>query len=155
MRQLLFCLNARGHHGSPASALKIQQIYGTSVLLSGLAALVLSQKEVSLLENHYKTVIERIQKLHSNTPRAFVYLLAGTLPLEGILHSRQLTLFSMICRLKMDPLYKHAYYMLTTANSSSRSWFFQIRACRKQCSRDCARSAARVQPSTLLCMILQ
>ena len=117
VRQLLFCLNARGHRGSPASALKIQQ--------SGLAALVLSQKEVSLLENHYKTVIERIQKLHSNTPRAFVYLLAGTLPLEGILHSRQLTLFSMICRLKMDPLYKHAYYMLTTANSSSRSWFFQ------------------------------
>ena len=27
--------------------------------------------------------------------------------------------------------------------------------CRKQCSRDCERSAAPVHPSTLLCMILQ
>ena len=118
---------ARGHRGSPATALKIQQLYGTSVLMSGLASLVLNRKEITLLENHYKSIVESVQKLHRSTPRAVVYLLAGTLPFEGILHSRQLSLFSMICRLKTDPLHKHAQYMLKAANSSSKSWFFQIR----------------------------
>ena len=88
---------ARAHRGSPASALKLQETYGTSVLLSGLASLVLSSKEVKLLENHYKHTLENIQKLHKSTPQSVVYLLAGTLPIEAILHCRQLSLFSMIC----------------------------------------------------------
>ena len=123
---------ARGHRGSPSSALKLQQIYGTSVLLSGVASLVLSKKEIGVLENHYKHTIESIQKLHSNTPRAVVYLLAGSLPIEGIIHSRQLSIFSMICRLKFDMLHHHAKYVLTALDKTCKSWFFEIlELCRK------------------------
>ena len=117
---------AKGHRGSPSSALKLQQLYGTSVLLSGVASLVLNRKEINVLESHYKQIIERIQKLHSHTPRAVVYFLAGTLPIEGIIHSRQLALFSMICRLKSDLLHYHAKYVLTALDRSCKSWFFGI-----------------------------
>ena len=48
---------ARGHRGSPSSALKLQQICGTSVLLSGVASLVLSKNEIGFLENHYRHTI--------------------------------------------------------------------------------------------------
>ena len=117
---------AKNHRGSPSSALKVQQIYGTSVLLSGVASLVLKEKEITLLENHFKLTLERIQKLHTNTPRAVVYLLAGTLPLQGVIHCRQMSLFSMICRLKSDLLNKHAKYVLTALDESCKSWFFEI-----------------------------
>ena len=96
------------------------------MLLSGIASLVISKSEMKLLESHYCTTLERIQKLHSNTPKAVVYLLAGSLPLEGIIHSRQLSLFSMVCRLKTDLLHQHGRYVLTVLNSSCKSWFFQI-----------------------------
>ena len=117
---------ARAHRGSPASSLRMQEIYGTSVLLSGLASLVLSAKEISILENHFKNTLENIQKLHKNTPKPVVYMLAGSLPLEAILHCRQMSLFSMICRLKDDVLHKHAKFILTSANPSCKSWFFEI-----------------------------
>ena len=123
---------AKGHRGSPSSALRLQELYGTSVLLSGVASLVLSRKDIEVLENHYSHTIEALQKLHSNTPRAMVYLLAGTLPIEGLIHSRQLSLFSMICRLKSDILHQHAKYVLTALDKSCNSWFFVIlELCRK------------------------
>ena len=122
---------ARAHRGSPASSLKMQEIYGTSVLLSGLASLVLSSKEVSILENHFKNTLENLQKLHKNTPKPVVYMLAGSLPLEALLHCRQLSLFFMISRLKNDVLHKHAKFILTSANPSCKSWFFEIsKVCR-------------------------
>ena len=117
---------ARNHRGSPSSALKIQKIYGTSVLLSGVASLVLSHKELILLENHFKSTLERIQKLYANTPKDVVYMMAGSLPVEGVIHCRQLSLFSMICRLKSDLLHKHAMYVLTTLDNTCKSWFFVI-----------------------------
>ena len=79
---------AKGHRGSPSSALRLQELYGTSVLLSGVASLVLSRKDIEVLENHYSHTIEALQKLHSNIPFAMVYLLAGTLPIEGLINSR-------------------------------------------------------------------
>ena len=94
--------------------------------------IVLNRKEINALENHYKQTIEGIQKLHRNTPRAVVYFLAGTLPIEGIIHSRQLSMFSMICRLKSDLLHYHAKYVLTVLDKTCKSWFFGIlELCRK------------------------
>ena len=117
---------ARGHRGNPAASLRAQQMYASPVLFSGLASLVLSKNEVNVLESYYKTTIQNIQRLHQNTPRSLVYFLAGSLPGEAILHSRQLGLFSMICRLPTDPLNHHARYILTTAFPSAKSWFQQI-----------------------------
>ena len=53
-------------------------------------------------------------------------MLGGCLPPEAILDIRQLSLFSMICRMPSDPLNKHGRYVLTNCKKSSKSWFFQI-----------------------------
>ena len=53
--------------------------------------------------------------------------MAGSLPGEAILHARQLTLLSMICRLPGDPLHAHALYVLSCSPPSAKSWFQQVR----------------------------
>lgn len=118
---------ARGHKSNPAASLRVHQLYAVPVLFSGLASLVLNKKEKDILEKHYKDTIQNLQKLHAGTPRSVVYLLAGTLPSEAILHRKQLGLFSMICRLPNNPLNKHAKFILTQVSASARSWFHIIR----------------------------
>ena len=80
-----------------------------------------------MLDAHYLNTLQNLQRLHPKTPRAVVLFLAGSLPGEAILHTKQLTLFSMICRLPGDPLHAHAHYVLSCAPRSASSWFQQIR----------------------------
>ena len=48
------------HHSSNAAAsLRVEKLYGLPVLLSGLAALVLSSKEQDTLNHHHKEKLER------------------------------------------------------------------------------------------------
>ena len=81
---------ARGHRGNPAASLRINQLYATPVMLSGLASLVLSEAEVKVMDAYYKKTIQNLQRLHQNTPKGVVFLLAGCLPGKTVLHSRQL-----------------------------------------------------------------
>ena len=120
---------ARSHRGNPAASIRVHQLYATPVLLSGLASLVLSEAEVKVLATHYKNTVQNLQRLHQNTPRGVVFLLAGCLPLKAILHSRQLSLFAMICHLPDDPLNTHGKHILTNAPPSAKSWFQQVRDC--------------------------
>ena len=48
---------SKGHRGNPATSLHIQQLYGTPVLMSGLAPLVISSSEVSIVEQHFKETL--------------------------------------------------------------------------------------------------
>ena len=118
---------ASGHRGSPAAALKVHQLYCAPRLFSGLASLVLSKIETTVIDSHYQNTLQQLQKLHSRTQRSFIYFLSGSLPGEALLHLRQLSLFSMICHLPEDPLHKRAQYALTSLTQTSRSWFHQIR----------------------------
>ena len=96
-------------HGNPAAALRVEQLYGVPVLLSGLGALVLSKVEVSSLDHHFKVGLEQLQRLYKSTPAPVVYFLAGSLPASALLHLRQLSLLSMISRLgPSNILYQHA-----------------------------------------------
>ena len=117
---------SKGHRGNPAASLRVHMLHATPVLLSGVGSLVLTKKERSVLDTHYKSTVQRLQRLHPRTPRAVVFFLAGCLPFEAVLHIRQLGLFSMICHLPTDPLYAHAKYVLTEAPSKAKSWFQQI-----------------------------
>ena len=117
---------SKGHRGNPAASLRVHTLHATPVLLSGVASLVLTKKEISVLDTHYKNTVQRLQRLHPKTPRAAVFFLAGCLPFEALLHSRQLGLFSMICHLPADPLHAHARYVLTAVPSKAKSWFQQI-----------------------------
>ena len=117
---------ARHHMGNPTASLRIHQMYGTSVLFSGIACLYLSPSEVKIIDSHYQRTIQSIQKLHQGTPRAFTFLMAGCLPGEAIVHMKQLTLFLMICHLPEDILHLHGKYVLATGQPPKKSWFSQI-----------------------------
>ena len=44
---------ARRHRGNPEASLRLSQLYGAPVLLSGLSSLVLSQPELNVIDGHY------------------------------------------------------------------------------------------------------
>ena len=118
---------SRKHRGNPAASLKLGQIYGAPVLLSGMASLVLSASELKILDDHYLSTLRNLLKLYNKTPRSVIYLLSGSLPASAILHQRQLTLFQMICHLPGDPLHVHAEHALLHSEACSKSWFVQIK----------------------------
>ena len=118
---------ARGHRGNPAASLRVVQLYGSPVLLSGIAALVLSKADETVIDQHFKDIIMNIQKLLPNTPQAVIFFLAGTLPGSALLHLRQLSIFGMICRLSNNVIHKHAVNIFSSATLSPKSWFLTIR----------------------------
>ena len=128
MRTVLPAGLAKGHRGNPAASIRIERLYGSSVLLSGLAALVLNKAETDILHQHYKECLERLQKLHSKTPEPVVCFLGGSLPLTALLHLRQLSLLGMIARLgPSNILHQHGTFVLTAAKPPARSWFLQVK----------------------------
>ena len=119
---------ARGHRGNPSASMRVERLYGAPVLLSGLATMVLSNPEIAIMAGHFKQHIERLLKLHRSTPECVVWFLGGCLPLEALLHLRQLSLFGMICRLNEgnNLLADHARNAFSSFKHSSKSWFLQI-----------------------------
>ena len=117
---------AKGHHGNPAASLRVELLYGSSVLLSGMAALVLSKCEVEILHHHYKLKLEQLQRLHKATPEPVVFFLGGSLPLPALLDLRQLSLLGMIAHLGPNHiLHRIACSTLSSTKPSSHSWFIQ------------------------------
>ena len=127
MAATLFTGLAQKHRGNPIVGLRIEKIYGTPVLMSGVASLVLNSNEITLLDQHFKKTYQNLQKLFRNTPDCVVYFLGGCLPARAVLHIKQLSLFGMVTRLLDDALNIHARKILAEAKRSSKSWFTQIR----------------------------
>ena len=121
---------AKAHWGNPAACVRVERLFGLPVLLSGLATMVLTNQEIGIVSGHFKRHMERILKVHSSTPDCFVWFLAGCLPVEALLHLRQMSLFSMVARLRDgdNPLANHARYIFSSAKPSSRSWFLQLQS---------------------------
>ena len=55
---------AKGHQGNPAAGLRVHHLYAIPRYFSGLAALVLSESEVKLIDQQHHRMLERIQRLH-------------------------------------------------------------------------------------------
>ena len=123
---------ARRHRGNPAAALRVEQMYGLPVLLSGLAALVLSKAEQEALDLHHKVTLEQLQRLYPRTPAPVVYFLAGSLPASAQYHKRQLTLLGMVARLGPESILhrygRHILAVTPSSSSSSSPWFVQVRS---------------------------
>ena len=73
---------ALGHRGNPAASVTVEKLYGSPVMLSGLATLVLSNPEEEIICGHSKQHMERMLKLHTGTPECVIWFLAGCLPLR-------------------------------------------------------------------------
>ena len=131
---------ACGHRGNPAASLRLERLYGSPVLFSGVPALVLSNLEISVLHHQHKVDLERLQRLHQATPECVVMFLAGSLPGTGILHLRMLGLLGMIARLgPTNILHEHGRHVLLNLdrNTVSKSWFVTIRTvCQLYCVPD-------------------
>ena len=95
---------ARRHRANPLASIRADKIFGTPSLFSGMAALMLSKSEIEIINHHVKETLQNLLKLHKKTPEPVIFLLSGSLPGEAILHTKQLTLFGMICRLPGNPL---------------------------------------------------
>ena len=120
---------ARNHFANPSSCLQLEKIYGSGVLFSGTASLVLSEKEVSSLSRHYRHTICKLQKLPITAPSCVIFFLAGSLPAVAILHLRILSLFGMIAR--SDPssvLQQIGRKELLSEHCNKYSWFQKVRA---------------------------
>ena len=118
---------AQKSRANPVVGLRLEKVYGLPVLCSGVSMLFLSGSEISLIEKHLKCTYQNIQKLLPDTPRSVIHFLSGSLPGEAVIHLRMLGIFGMVARLTGDPLQIHARNILTTAKSSLKSWFIQIR----------------------------
>ena len=79
---------ARGHRGNPSFSLRLEKLYALPVLMSGLASLVLSDKELDSIESYYREVLRKLLRLHQKTPRTVIYFLAGSIPGNALLHQR-------------------------------------------------------------------
>ena len=124
---------ARRHFSNPAASLRVHQLYGLPVQLSGLAALVLGKAELDALDHHHKVTLERLLRLYPRTPALVVYLVAGSLPARGHLHCRQLGLLGMVSRQGPGAiLHRIATFILSDQAVSASTppqhlWFLQIR----------------------------
>ena len=59
---------ALSHRANHAARLKVEQIYGTPVLLSGLSSLVLTKHETTLVTFHHRETLRRLLRLCPKTP---------------------------------------------------------------------------------------
>ena len=119
---------ARSHRGNPAASIRIHQLYANPVLMLGLGALVLSDSEIAMIDQHHKEVLRNLQRLLPCTPKPVVYFLAGALPGTAHVHLRQLSNFGMITRMpRSNILHQHAKNIFSSITISPRSWFHRIR----------------------------
>ena len=134
MRAVMHTGMARSHRGNPAASLVVSNLYGLPVLLSGLAPLVMTKSEESIIEQHHKENISNLQRLLPCTPTPVVCFLAGSLPGSAHLHLRKLTIFGMICRLLGNSLHDYAVSLFQAGKPPTKSWFHQIlELCEKYC----------------------
>ena len=132
LASILFTGMARRHRASPLASLQAERIFGSPVLFSGMAALILNKSEVEIIAQHVKQTVQNLLKLHQKTPDVVIFMISGTLPGEALLHMKQLTLFGMITRLPNNILFEIAKQNFL--HGDKKSWFFQILAlCNKYC----------------------
>ena len=115
------------HRANPLSSLRAESIYAAPVLFSGVATLILNKNETDTISLHVKETVQKLLKLHANTPNPVVFFLAGVLHGEATLHLKQLTIFGMITRLPVNILHRIAKQMLICSPQSETTWFAQIR----------------------------
>lgn len=109
-RRTVYSLMGAGLHGEngldPATSIHILHIYVLPLLVYGLEVLLPRKALIERLEHIYKKFLKQILSLPNSTADPAIYILSGTIPIEGVIHKRALILFGSICRLPEDSVGK-------------------------------------------------
>ena len=117
---------AKNHCTPPSTSLKIEEVFSSPVLFSGLDTLFLRKPEIRTLNVYMQKVLRQILKLHHSTAIASLHTLPVSLLAEARLHIRQFNLLRMVSNLgDGNPLYCIAVSLLK--NKVRFSWFSALR----------------------------
>ena len=83
----------------------------------------MKEKQIQNLESYHQITLRELQSLPKITAKCAVYLLAGTLPLEGLLDIHIASLLHMASGQRNIILFVIGMYQPSTKNTKSASWF--------------------------------
>ena len=99
--KMLFSLMGSGLHGynglDPETAVHIYQTYVLPALVYGLEVIIPEKKYMDMLERSNKKFLKHIVGVPDTTADPSFLMLTGTIPLEGVIHKRALSLLGNIC----------------------------------------------------------
>ena len=152
-RRMAYALLKTGLHGvnglDPPAAYKIIQCYVTPKILHGIEAVVLRKEDILAMSQMYKKMLKQIQGLPQNTADEYVYLLIGSIPLEGQIHQKIMSLFGNICRLpKEHKLLQIGQRQLASRLDSKHSWFTMVDGIGQQYDLDIHSNLRMPKPKT-------
>ena len=96
-------------------------------LLHGLDAMVLTPTDIAALDDYYRTLLHQIQHLPQNTATPAVYLLLGSLPIEGHLDLSVLSLFNRAVSIPGSLERDIIERQLAMKDLNSNSWTANVR----------------------------
>ena len=134
-RKMLYSLMGSGLHEynglDPETTILIYQTYMLPTLVYGLEVILPEKKYMDMLERSNKKFLKHILGVSDTTADPAVYILTGTIPLEGVIHKRALSLFG-----NEDTLIevRLAERQLTVKDDSSHSWYIAVENIMRKCS---------------------
>ena len=98
------------------------EIFILTKLLHSLEPMIVTDPDIMLFDNFYRATLNWIQHLPQNTASPAVYLLIGSLPVEGLLRLRILSFFMCIIHQSTSAEYAIVKRQLVMNDTSSHSW---------------------------------
>ena len=129
-RKTSYLLMGAGLHGtngiSPEVSRHVWSTFITPRLISGLEAIVISKKEMNLLEDFFRKNIRLLQVLPKATATPAIYLLMGIPPIEAQIHIKTICFFVNIVRRKHTLEYDLIQLQLAMKGPEAKSWVWYV-----------------------------
>ena len=130
-RRSVYSLAGAGMYGyngvGPRVTYQMIKTYIIPILTYGLEAVILQEVDYRELETFYKTLLRQIQHLPESTATPAIYLLLGSITLEGLIHIKMLTFFGSVLRREGSTDNQVIKRQLAMKDLTSSSWVVQIR----------------------------
>ena len=131
-RHTIYSLMGSGLHGhnglDQETLMQLLNMYILLVLVYGLEVVLPKATLIKKLERIHKQFIKHILSIPTPVADPAGYILTSTIPIEGMIHKRVLTLFGNISRLGEDSVEKQlACQQYSVKGCESNSWFVAVR----------------------------
>ena len=113
---------------TPQSSTHVFRINVEPVLLFGFEVSPLPVgRNLETLEIYLRSCLKQLLTPPRNTSTPAIYILAGYLPVDSLIHKRAVSLFGNVCRLPETAVEKQlAFRQLSVKSIQSSSWYIQI-----------------------------